>query len=177
MRKTVKTKIIYDSSKVEPAGSHYGTRGSLRGSGRIRKRIILGDKFDYGEKAKEKKNYVLYVSGQGQEKKEIEEMEQLAGKTKKNEKIVEEKEIIDNYQYHETKDIKKKHRKDTLTHHERLCSPFERTKIKKYTSYTSEPLQSGYKIIKTTDLVNKKDYSRNYKPYKPLKNERSYNCI
>ena len=175
MRKTVKTKVIYDSSKVEPAGSHYGTRGSLRGSGRIRKRIILGDKFDYGEKAKEKKNYVLYVSGQGQEKKEIEEMEQLAGKTKKNEKIVEEKEIIDNYQYHETKDIKKKHRKDTLTHHERLCSPFERTKIKKYTSYTSEPLQSGYKIIKTTDLVNKKDYSRNYKPYKPLKNERSYN--
>ena len=62
MQKTVKTKVIYDSSKVEPSGSHYGTRGSLRGSGRIRKRIILGDKFDYGEKAKEKKNYVLYIS-------------------------------------------------------------------------------------------------------------------
>ena len=175
MRKTVKTKVIYDSSKVEAGGSHYGTRGSLRGSGKIRKRIILGEKFDYGEKAKEKQNYVLYVSGQGQEKKEIEEMEQITGQTKKNEKIVEEKEIIDNYQYHETKDIKKKHHKDTLTHHERLCSPFERTKIKKYASYTSEPKQSGYKVIKTTDLVKKKDYSRNYKPYKPPINKSSYN--
>ena len=175
MQKTVKTKIIYDSSKVEPSGSHYGTRGSLRGSGKIRKRIILGEKFDYGEKAKEKQNYVLYVSGQGQEKKEIEEMEQITGQTKKKEKIVEEKEIIDNYQYHETIDIKKKHRKDTKTHHERLCSPFERTKIKKYASYTSEPKQSGYKVIKTTDLVNKKDYSRNYKPYKPPLNKSSYN--
>ena len=175
MQKTVKTKVIYDSSKVELGGSHYGTRGTLRGSGKIRKRIILGEKFDYGEKAKEKQNYVLYVSGQGQEKKEIEEMEQITGQTKKKEKIVEEKEIIDNYQYHETKDIKNKHRKDTTTHHERLCSPFERTKIKKYASYTSEPKQSGYKVIKTTDLVNKKDYSRNYKLYKPPINKSSYN--
>ena len=161
MKKTVKT--IYDSA-AEPGGSHYVNRGSLRGSGKIRKRIILGEKFDYGEKAKEKKNYVLYVSGQGQEKKEIEEMEEITGRTKKNEKIVEEKEIIDNYQYHETKDIKKKHRKNGETHHQRLCSPFERTKIKKYATYTSEPRQSGYKVIKTTDLVNRKDYSMNYRP-------------
>ena len=86
MRKTVKTKVIYDSSKSMSGSSHYGTRGSLRGSGKIRKRIILGEKFDYGEKAKEKTNYVLYVSGQGQEKKEIEEMEQITGQTKKKRK-------------------------------------------------------------------------------------------
>ena len=163
MKKTVKTKTIYDSA-ADDGGSHYVNRGSLRGSGRIRKRIILGEKFDYGEKAKEKKNYVLYVSGQGQEKKEIEEMEEISGQTKKKEKIVEEKEIIDNYQYHETKDIKKKHRKNGQTIHQRLCSPFERTKIKKYATYTSEPKKSGYKVIKTTDLVNRKDYSMNYRP-------------
>ena len=88
MKKTVKT--IYDSA-AEPGGSHYVNRGSLRGSGKIRKRIILGEKFDYGEKAKEKKNYVLYVSGQGQEKKEIEEMEEITGRTKKMKKLSKKK--------------------------------------------------------------------------------------
>ena len=127
----------------------------MKTPGKIRKRIILGQKFDYGEKAKEKQNYVYFVAGQGQEKTEIEEMEQIRGKPKKEERIVEEKEIIDNYQYHETKDIRKKHQKDSQTHHQRLCSPFERTKIRKYASYTTEPIQSGYKIIKKTDLVNK----------------------
>ena len=68
MWKTVKTKVIYDSSKIEQGGSQYGTKGFLRGSGKIRKYIILGEKFDYGEKAKEKK-IISYVSGQRQEKK------------------------------------------------------------------------------------------------------------
>ena len=99
MSKTVKPKNIYQPYKGEREGAHFGTRGSLRSSGRIRKRIILGEKFDYGEKTKEKQNYVLYESGQGQEKKEIEEMEQIYGVPKKHEKIVEEKEIIDNYHY------------------------------------------------------------------------------
>ena len=108
MPKTVKSKITYESKPGEAGTTHYTMRNSLRGSGRIRKRIVLGEKFDYGKKEKEKENYVLFVAGQGQEKKEIEEMEQITGQMKKNEKIVEEKEIIDNYQYHETKDIKKK---------------------------------------------------------------------
>ena len=154
MSKTVKIKTIYETANKEPRFTHHCSNSTMRSSGRIRRRIILGEKFDYGEKAKEKENYVLYVAGQGQEKKEIEEMEQFAGKPKKQEKIVEEKEIIDNYQYHETKDIKKKHKKNTETHHQRLCSPFERTKIRKYSSYTTEPIQNGYKVIKTIDLVN-----------------------
>ncbi len=174
MTKTVKTKTTYESKQGEAGKSHYVMRNSLRGSGKIRKRIILGEKFDYGKKEKEKENYVLFIAGQGQEKKEIEEMEQITGQMKKNEKIVEEKEIIDNYQYHETKDIKKKNPKDSQTYHERLCSPFERTKIKKYASYTSEPRQSGYKIIKTTNLVDKNDYSRNFRPNSKYK-DGSYN--
>ena len=161
MPKTVKNQTIYETGEKEPRFTHHCSNNTMRSSGRIRRRIILGEKFDYGEKAKEKENYVLYVAGQGQEKKEIEEMEQFAGKQKKQEKIVEEKEIIDNYQYHETKDIKKKHKQNAETHHQRLCSPFERTKIRKFSSYTTEPIQSGYKVIKTIDLVNKNDYSRN----------------
>ena len=165
MSKAVKTKVIYDSTAGEASGSHFTKGGSLRSSGRIRRRIVLGEKFDYGEKAKEKLNYILYISGQGQEKTEIEEMEEIYGGAKKKEKIVEEKQLIDNYQYHETKDIRKKNPKNSQTHHERLCSPFERTKIKKYSSYTSEPKKTGFKVIKTTDLVNKNDYSRNIKPH------------
>ena len=175
MQKTVKSKSTYESKPGEAGTTHYTMRNSLRGSGRIRKRIVLGEKFDYGKKEKEKENYVLFVAGQGQEKKEIEEMEQITGQMKKNEKIVEEKEIIDNYQYHETKDIKKKNPKESQTFHERLCSPFERTKIKKYASYTSEPRQNGYKVIKTTNLVDKNNYSRNFRPTNKFKNS-SFNA-
>ena len=173
MSKTVKAKSIYQYDNGEYEGHHFGGGGSLRSSGRIRKRIILGEKFDYGEKTKEKQNYVLYVSGQGQEKKEIEEMEQIYGVPKKHEKIIEKKEIIDNYQYHETKDIHKNNKK-SQTHHQRLCSPFERIKLIKYSSYTNEPIQNGYKIIKTTDLVNKKDYSRDNGIKKNYNHDKSY---
>ena len=176
MSKAVKTKVIYDSSTKEPSDSHFTMAGSLRSSGRIRRRIVLGEKFDYGEKAKEKQNYILYISGQGQEKKEIEEMEEIYGGTKKKEKIVEEKQYIDNYQYHETKDVtKKKNPKNSQTYHERLCSPFERTKIKKYSLYTSEPKKREFKVIKTKDLVNKNDYSMNLKPHNKFNFYNIYN--
>ena len=175
MSKAVKTKVIYDSSTMEPSDSHFTNAGSLRSSGRIRRRIVLGEKFDYGEKAKEKQNYIFYISGQGQEKKEIEEMEEIYGGEKKKEKIVEEKQLIDNYQYHETKDIRNKNPKNSQTYHERLCSPFERTRIRKYSLYTSEPKKSEFKVIKTTDLVNKNDYSRNLKPHNKFNFYNLYN--
>jgi hypothetical protein len=160
---------------MEPSDSHFTNGGSLRSSSRIRRRIVLGEKFDYGEKAKEKQNYIFYISGQGQEKTEIEEMEEIYGGAKKKEKIVEEKQLIDNYQYHETKDIRNKNPKNSQTYHERLCSPFERTKIKKYSLYTSEPKKSEFKVIKTTDLVNKNDYSRNLKPHNKYNFYNMYN--
>ena len=175
MSKAVKTIVIYDSSSMEPSDPHFTNAGSLRSSGRIRRRIVLGEKFDYGEKAKEKQNYILYISGQGQEKTEIEEMEEIYGGAKKKEKIVEEKQLIDNYQYHETKDIRQKNPKNSQTYHERLCSPFERTKIRKYSLYTSEPKKSEFKVIKTTDLVNKNDYSRNLKPHNKFNFYNMYN--
>ena len=161
MIKTVKKKTIYDPIIINPSGKSY-LKGSPQSSSRIRRRTILGEKFDYGEKIKEKQNYVLYVAGQGQEKKEIEEIEELPTNGNKKEQIVEQKQIIDNYQYHETKEIKKKHSRNSQTKHKRLCDPFERTTVKKYSSYTSEPKKGGYKIIRTTNIVDKNDYSMDY---------------
>ena len=106
MIKTVKKETKYNPANGDASGQ-YHSGNSLHASGRVRRRTILGEKFDYGEKIKEKQNYVLYQAGQGQEKKEIEEIEELSNQVNKKEKIIEKKEIIDNYQYHETKDIKK----------------------------------------------------------------------
>ena len=160
MIKTVKKKTVYDTASIDTTNQSY-QKGSIHASGRVRRRTILGEKFDYGEKIKEKDNYVLYIAGQGQEKKEIEEIEELP-QDGKNERIVEQKQIIDNYQYHETKDIKKKHARNSQTKHKRLCDPFERTTVKKYSSYTSEPRKGGYKIIRTTNIVDKNDYTKDY---------------
>ena len=160
MIKTVKKKTIYDKASLDTSNQSY-QKGSIQASGRVRRRTILGEKFDYGEKIKEKNNYVLYMAGQGQEKKEIEEIEELPQDGKK-ERIVEQKQLIDNYQYHETKDIKKKHARNSQTKHKRLCDPFERTTVKKYSSYTSEPRKGGYKIIRTTNIVDKNDYMKDY---------------
>ena len=171
MKKTVKTKVIYEKGNEESGDSHLNSNSLTKGPTRIRKRIVLGEKFDYGEKEKEKQNYILYVSGQGQEKTEIEEIEQIGGQQKKKEKIVEEKEIIDNYQYHETKNLKKNSKRKSTTHHERLSSPFERTKIKKYESYVAEPVQNKIKIVKKTNLVDKNLYSRNLKQKNKISNK------
>ena len=153
MIKTVKKKSVYDTSSIDPSGQSY-LKASNQSSSRIRRRTILGEKFDYGEKIKEKQNYVLYVAGQGQEKKEIEEIEELPFNDKK-ERIVEQKQIIDNYQYHETKEIRNKHSRGSQTKHKRLCDPFERNIVKKYSSSTSEPRKGGYKIIRKRNKYNK----------------------
>lgn len=114
MIKTVKKKTVFDTASIDTSSQSY-KKGSIQASGRIRRRTILGEKFDYGEKIKEKDNYVLYIAGQGQEKKEIEEIEELPQGEKK-ERIVEQKQIIDNYQYHETKEIKNPKRISIVTH-------------------------------------------------------------
>ena len=173
MKKTKVTRTIVKDS----GDSRYGMRSSLRGSGRVRKRTILGEKFDYGEKVKEKKNYIMYVSGQGQEKQEIQEIEEIPPPQKPKEKIVEEKEIIDNYQYHETKNLTKKKSRNSKTYHERLSTPFERTTIRRYESYTPEPRIGGYKKIEISKKFGKKDHS-NYSSLtsNAFKNRRDYSA-
>ena len=52
MIKTVKKKSLYDTSSIDPSGQSY-LKASNQSSSRIRRRTILGEKFDYGEKIKE----------------------------------------------------------------------------------------------------------------------------
>ena len=89
----------------------------------------------------------------GHEKKEIQEIEQIPQPPEKG-KIIEERQIIDNYEYHETKNIKKKKnpRVQSITHHERLSTPFERTVAKDYAgkNSTTQP-----KILSTTTVEKK----------------------
>ena len=133
-------------------GGQGGLRHSLRSSGKIRKKKLMGNKFEFADKLKEKRNYILYVSGMGHETKEIEEIEEMPQPPPKQD-IIEQRQIIDNYQYHEIKNVKKVNPKIiSITHHERLSIPLERTTLKKYSSYTSLPFKpyTKRKSIKTT---------------------------
>jgi len=81
----------------------------------------------------------------GHEKKQIEEIEETKKVELPKEKVVEVRQIIDNYGYHETKNVKTKNPKRlSITHHERLSTPFERTTLKKFSSYTTDPKARGY---------------------------------
>ena len=84
-----------------------GLRHSLRGSGsgKIWKKIVPGKKFEFAEKLREKKNYIMYHSGMGHEKNVIEQLEKQPDP---GQKIIEERQVIDNYGYYESKDLKKK---------------------------------------------------------------------
>jgi hypothetical protein len=132
-RPGVTTQIISGQS-----GLRHSLRGS--GSGKVWKKTVPGKKFEFAEKLKEKKNYIMYVSGMGHEKNVIEEFEKIPEKPK----IVEERQVIDNYEYHESKDLKKKKdpRRLSITHHQRLSEPFERTVVKKYGQDTSKPTET-----------------------------------
>ena len=179
-------------------GSQGGLRHSLRGSGRIKKSIIQGNKFEFAEKLREKRNYILFVSGMGHETKEIEEINDFVPQAAPLDQLIEEREIIDNYNYLETKNIKKPPKIRSTTHHERLSIPIQKKTIKKFSSYTQTQPKSyaKTKTIKTTrfgktlDVEEINPYSsftlkteKNnsfapsnlYETYKPNKNSLSLN--
>ena len=73
-----------------------GLRHSLRGSGsgKIWKKTVQGKKFEFAGKLREKKNYIMYHSGMGHEKNVIEQLEKQPDP---GQKIIEERQVIDNY--------------------------------------------------------------------------------
>ena len=146
---------IPDRSKREKSNSSLGK--SLNNSSSSK------NLYTYAGRVREKNNYVYYVSGIGYVNKE--------GEKKPEKKVIKNKiptkprkqsenkvnairiqqkryteedkeELIDNYQYHETKDLKKDNKK-TLVSHRRLCEPFyslvHHRSSKKYSSYTEQP--------------------------------------
>ena len=86
---------------------------------------------------------------------------------------VEKKELVDNYQYHETKNLKKDDKKNLVTHR-RLCEPFysvvHTRNSKKYSSYTEQP-----------NTINKSFQRPEYeiieqrKPVKQIENNSNFN--
>ena len=83
-------KTLPTTTHVISQGGQSGLRHSLRGSagGKIWKKTVLGDKFEYSKQLPEKRNYILYAHGMGHEKRQIEELEQIPQPPGKN-KIVE----------------------------------------------------------------------------------------
>ena len=127
-----------------------GLRHSLRssGSGKIWKKTVPGKKYEYAGKLREKRNYIMYHSGMGHEKNVIEEFEKIP----EDPRMVEERQLIDNYEYYESKNLKKPKdpRRLSITRHQRLSSPFER--VKKYEEKTSKPLTTVYTSSTTTTI-------------------------
>lgn len=113
--------------------------GGLRMTKRLQAEASLANappniekKFEYGSKLREKKNYVYYVSGVGYVSKDDEPKPEPKPKVipkrvkKEEDTIIERKKIIDNYQYHETKNLRKPD-KTSNVFHRRLAQPFEVT--------------------------------------------------
>ena len=133
---------------------------------KITHKTIYGEKHDFGKKLKEKKNYILYVSGTIQDKKEIVEVEEMEEK-KPIQQIFSKKELIDNYKYHESKYIKKKNpNKYSITYHERLSKPFERNIYSRVSSTTKNSSEnrllsniSSAKKISHTSRVKSNDWN------------------
>ena len=133
-------------------GNQGGLKHSLREMGRIKKTTLKGSKFEFSENLRENRNYILFVSGMDHEANEIEEIDDFTPQDLPTEEIIEERQIIDNYQYHETKICKKKPKKIYITHHERLSIPLERITLKKYSSYTSQSQPKSYAKTKTVKV-------------------------
>ena len=179
-------------------GSQGGLRHSLRGSGRIKKSIVQGNKFEFAEKLREKRNYILFVSGMGHETKEIEEINDFVPQAAPLDQFIEEREIIDNYNYIETKNLKKPPKKKSNYSSWKIEYTNWKKTIKKFSSHTQSQPKSyaKTKTVKTTrfgktlDVEEINPYSsftlkteKNnsfaptnlYETYKPNKNSLSLN--
>ena len=120
-------------------------------------------KFEFAEKVREKNNYIYYVSGVGYVNKNEENKnekkvtkpknpppkpkERTSIKIQQTKNISDmRKELLDNYQYHETKDLRKEAKQSVVTHR-RLCEPVYTTiqkNSKKYSSHTEQPINKSY---------------------------------
>ena len=113
----------YSSDRELRMSSKQQAKQSLKNSRSFSKK---SQKYEYGSKIREKRNYVYYVSGVGYVTKNDEQKKNLLKpniieipKTEKpkvvlktvakndEDNFVQIKKVIDNYQYHETKNIKK----------------------------------------------------------------------
>ena len=153
------------SSKLQAKQSLKNSRSYTRQS----------QKYEYGSKLKEKRNYVYYVSGvgyvtQNEEPKKVtipkivekpKPKPVLRAAKKEEDTFVQVKKIIDNYQYHETKNLRKGKKKSNVFH-QRLSKPFEymeEIRTTKNTPYTTIKTQGDY----YDEEENIENHGSNYK--------------
>ena len=158
--------IKKDNSNKQGNKKEINNSFSLK-QGHLNNSFSAKQKYSYSGKVSEKNNYVYYVSGVGYVNKNKENkadkniiknktIKQAPPKTipkpiskpnqikiqQKKVTEVDRKQLVDNYQYHETKDIKKENKKSTVNH-QRLCEPFysetNTRNSKKFSSYTEKP--------------------------------------
>ena len=176
----------YSSDRELRMSSKQQAKQSLKNSRSFSKK---SQKYEYGSKIREKRNYVYYVSGVGYVTKNDEQKKNLIKpniieipKTEKpkvvlktvakndEDNFVQIKKVIDNYQYHETKNIKKGKKKSNVFH-QRLSKPFEymeQIRSKKSTPYSTLQINTEY----SDDENNELSYNRNNSYY--LKTNPSY---
>lgn len=155
------------------------TNSSSSNSGNLNNSYSSKQKYSFAEKVKEKNNYIYYVSGVGYVNKNEDNKnsknvikvnnpppkpmpkpkERVSIKIQQTKNLSDmRKELVDNYQYHETKDLKKE-KKESVVTHKRLCEPVYstiQTNSKKYSSHTEQPKtvnksyqRKEYEIIET----------------------------
>ena len=167
-------------TNLNSVNRYFSSSGNNLRNSKVTRKTVYGEKYDYGEKVKEKRNYLLYVSGTLREKKEIEEIEQLPSEPK----FLEEKEIIDNYQYHESKNLKNQNpNRLSITQHKRLSSPFEKTTIRavtddgasyQYGTKTVTKNQRLYSLPKKNVQYEKYEKFETYQPQKKYSYHKKY---
>ena len=142
----------------------FTTHNSTTSNSNLNKSYTSKQQFSYADKVREKNNYTYYVSGVGYINKNEENKTEkkvikanLPPRPKPNpinrtnqikiqiqhKRVIDQskKELVDNYQYHETKSLKKDNSKGTVSH-KRLCEPvysYTNKTTKKFSSYTEQP--------------------------------------
>ena len=173
------TSTAYNNSSYNHGNKIGKTNSFSSNYGNLNNSYSSKQKFSFAEKVKEKNNYIYYVSGVGYVNKNEDNKntknvikvnnpppkpkpkpkERISIKIQQTKNISDmRKELVDNYQYHETKDLKKE-KKESVVTHKRLCEPVYTTiqnNSKKYSSHTEQPKtinksyqRKEYEIIET----------------------------
>ena len=155
---------LYNKDNQSLKSNSFTTNKSTTNQTNLNKSFSSKQKISYADKVCEKNNYIYYISGVGYVNKNEENKTEkkltkanLPPRPKPNpinrtnpikiqiqqKKVNEQtkKDLLDNYQYHESKSLKKENSKGTVSH-KRLCEPvnsYTNKTTKKFSSYTEQP--------------------------------------
>ena len=164
---------LANKNKISNQGNKYERRNSFSSNQiNTNNSYSTGQKYSYSGTAREKNNYVYYVSGigyvnQNEENKNNKKETRVKPAPRsraipvskptlikiQSKKKVEtnQKTVLDNYQYHETKDIRRENNKAVVSH-KRLDEPISsvgnQRNSKRYSSHTEQPKTVNKSLIR-----------------------------